>query len=159
LHFQTLTGTRFALVPYRGAAQALQDLVAGQIDLRFGAEASQTLPFLRAGTIKALAVMDTMRWPAAPDIPTIDEAGVPGLHLSYWQALWAPKATPPAVIARLNAAVVDVLADAAVRQHLAELGQDVPPREQQTPDALAAFHKAEIARWWPVIKAAGLKGD
>jgi tripartite-type tricarboxylate transporter receptor subunit TctC len=159
LHFQTLTGTRFQLVPYRGAAQALQDLVAGQIDLRFGAEASQTLPFLRAGTIKALAVMDATRWPAAPDIPTIDEVGVPGLHLSYWQALWAPKATPPDVIVRLNAAVVEALADAAVRQRLGELGQDVPPREQQTPEALAAFHKAEIARWWPVIKAAGLKGD
>lgn len=159
LHFQTLTGTRFQLVPYRGAAPALQDLVAGQIDLRFGAEASQTLPYLRAGTIKALAVMDRTRWPAAPDIPTIDEAGVPGLHLSYWQALWAPKATPPAILARLNGAVVDALADPALRQRLSELGQDVPAREQQTPDALAAFHKGEIARWWPIIKAAGLKGD
>jgi tripartite-type tricarboxylate transporter receptor subunit TctC len=159
LHFQTLTGTRFQLVPYRGAAPALQDLVAGQIDLRFGAEASQTLPYLRAGTIKALAVMDRTRWPAAPDIPTIDEAGVPGLHLSYWQALWAPKATPPAILARLNGAVVDALADPALRQRLSELGQDVPAREQQTPDALAAFHKAEIARWWPIIKAAGLKDD
>jgi tripartite-type tricarboxylate transporter receptor subunit TctC len=133
LHFQSLTGTRFQLIPYRGAAPALQDLVAGQIDLRFGAEASQTLPYLRAGTIKALAVMDKTRWPAAPDVPTIDEAGVPGLHLSYWQALWAPRATPPAIIARLNAAVVDTLADPAVRQRLTELGQDVPPRQQQTP--------------------------
>jgi tripartite-type tricarboxylate transporter receptor subunit TctC len=157
LHFQSLTGTRFQFVPYRGAAPALQDLIAGQIDLRFGAEGSQMLPYLRSGAAKALAIMGDTRWFAAPDIPTIDEAGVPGLHLSFWQAFWVPRATPKPVIDRLNAAVVAALADPAVRQRLVELGQQIPPREQQTPEALAAFHQAEIEKWWPIIQAAGIK--
>ncbi len=157
LHFQSLTGTRFQVVPYRGAAPALQDLVAGQIDLRFGAEASQMLPYLRSGAAKAFAIMGGTRWSAAPDIPTIDEAGVAGLHLSFWQAIWAPKATPKPVIDRLNAALVAALADPAVRQRLVELGQRIPSREEQTPEALAAFHQAEIEKWWPIIKAAGIK--
>jgi tripartite-type tricarboxylate transporter receptor subunit TctC len=157
LHFQSLTGTRFQFVPYRGAAPALQDLIAGQIDLRFGAEASQMLPYLRSGAAKAFAIMGGTRWLAAPDIPTIDEAGVPGLHLSFWQALWAPRATPKPVIGRLNAAVVAALADPAVRARLVELGQRIPSREEQTPAALAAFHQAEIEKWWPIIKAAGIK--
>ena len=157
LHFESLTGTRFQFVPYRGAAPALQDLIAGQIDLRFGAEGSQMLPYLRSGAAKAFAIMGGTRWFAAPDIPTIDEAGVPGLHLSFWQAFWAPRATPKAVIDRLNAAVVAALADPAVRARLVDLGQQIPSREQQTPEALAAFHKAEIEKWWPIIKAAGIK--
>jgi tripartite-type tricarboxylate transporter receptor subunit TctC len=157
LHFQSLTGTRFQFVPYRGAAPALQDLIAGQIDLRFGAEASQMLPHLRSGAAKAFAIMGGTRWFAAPDIPTIDEAGVPGLHLSFWQALWAPRATPKPVIGRLNAAVVAALADPAVRARLVELGQRIPSREEQTPAALAAFHQAEIEKWWPIIQAAGIK--
>jgi tripartite-type tricarboxylate transporter receptor subunit TctC len=157
LHFQNLTGTRFQFVPYRGAAPALQDLIAGQIDLRFGAEASQMLPYLRSGAAKAFAIMGGTRWFAAPDIPTIDEAGVPGLHLSFWQALWAPRATPKPVIGRLNAAVVAALADPAVRARLVELGQRIPSREEQTPAALAAFHQAEIEKWWPIIQAAGIK--
>src|SRR5262249_20175147 len=123
LYFQSLTGTQFQFVPYRGAAPALQDLVAGQIDLRFGAEASQTLPYLREGTLKALAVMGDTRWPAAPDIPTIDEAGVPGLHLSFWQGFWAPKGTPQDIVAKLNAVIVDAFNDPAVRQRLTGLGQ------------------------------------
>jgi len=159
LHFQSLTGTRFALVPYRGAAQALQDLVAGQIDLRFGAEASQTLPYLREGSIKALAVMGPARWPAAPDVPTIDEAGVAGLHLSYWQALWAPKATPREIVDKLNAAIRDAMRDPAIAKRLTDLGQEIPPSDRQSPEALAAFHKAEIDKWWPIIKAAGIKGE
>jgi len=157
LHFQSLTGTRFQFVPYRGAAPALQDLIAGQIDLRFGAEGSQMLPYLRSGAAKAFAIMGDARWSAAPDVPTIDEAGVPGLHLSFWQAFWAPKTTPKTVIDRLNAAVVAALADPAVRARLVDLGQQLPAREQQTPEALAAFHKAEIEKWWPIIKAAGIK--
>jgi tripartite-type tricarboxylate transporter receptor subunit TctC len=159
VHFQTLTGTRFQFVPYRGAAQALQDLVAGQIDLRFGAEASQTLPYLRAGTLKAFAVMGKARWSAMPDIPTMEEAGVPGLHLSYWQAFWVPRGTPREIVGRLNAAAVDALNESAVRQRLTDLGQEIPPREQLTTEALGIFHKAEIDKWWPVIKAAGIKGE
>ena len=159
LYFQTLTGTQFQFVPYRGAAPALQDLVAGQIDLRFGAEASQTLPYLREGTLKALAVMGETRWPVAPDIPTIDEAGVPGLHLSFWQGFWAPKGTPQDIVAKLNAVIVDALNDPAVRQRLTDLGQEIFPRAQQTPEALAAFHKAEIDKWWPIIRQAGIKGE
>ena len=121
-YFQQKTGTSFQLVPYRGGAPVMQDLVAGQIDM-FCAEASQTLPILRSGTIKAFAVMSKARWPAAPDVPTFDEVGVPGMYISFWNALWAPKGTPADAIARLNAAVVETLADHTVRQRLTELGQ------------------------------------
>jgi tripartite-type tricarboxylate transporter receptor subunit TctC len=159
LYFQKLTGTEFQFVPYRGAAPALSDLIAGQIDLRFGAEASQMLPYLRAGTVKAFAIMGRNRWFPAPDIPTIEEAGVAGLALSFWQAFWVPKGTPSDVVARLNAAVVAALADASVLQRLHDLGQEIPPREQQTPQALGAYHKAEIEKWWPIIKASGLKAE
>jgi len=159
LYFQSLTGTSFQIVPYRGAAPAMQDLIAGQIDLRFGAEASQTLPYLRDGTLKALAVMGETRWPAAPGIPTIDEAGLPGLHLPFWQAVWAPKGTPQEIVTRLNAIIVEALNEPAMRQRLTDLGQDVFPRAQQTPEALAAFHKAEIDKWWPIIRQAGIKGE
>jgi len=159
LYFQSLTGTSFQIVPYRGAAPAMQDLIAGQIDLRFGAEASQTLPYLRDGTLKALAVMGETRWPAVPEIPTIDEAGLPGLHLPFWQAVWAPKGTPQEIVTRLNAIIVEALNEPAMRQRLTDLGQDVFPRAQQTPEALAAFHKAEIDKWWPIIRQAGIKGE
>lgn len=157
IHFQKVTGTRVQLVPYRGGAPATQDLVSGQIDLRLGGEASVTLPYLRSGQIKIYAVMGNSRWPAAPDIPTIDEAGMSGLNMSLWFGLWAPKATPDAVIATLNAAVVETLADPAVRQRFDHLGMEIPARAQQTPEALAAYHKAEIEKWWPIIKAANIK--
>jgi len=146
-------------VPYRGAAPALTDLLAGQIDLRMGAEASQMLPYLKSGSVKPLAIMDKTRWAPAPDIPTIEEAGVPELALSFWQAFWAPKATPDAIVAKLNAAAVAALADTALRQRLDDLGQEIPPREQQTPQALGAFHRSEIDKWWPIIKAAGIKPE
>ncbi len=158
LYFQQKTGTSFQLVPYRGGAPVLQDLVAGQIDM-FCAEASQTLPFLRSGTIKAFAVMSKARWPAAPDVPTFDEVGVPGMYISFWNALWAPKGTPADAIARLNAAVVETLADHTVRQRLTELGHVIASREEQTPEGLAAFHKAEIEKWWPIIKTANIKPE
>ena len=158
VYLQNITGVRFQFVPYRGAGPAMQDLVAGQIDLMID-QAANSLPQVRAGTIKAYAVTDKTRLAAAPEIPTVDEAGVPGLHISIWHALWLPKGTPADIVGKLNAAVVDTLADAGVRQRLAELGQDIPTREQQTPQALFAHHKAEIEKWWPVIKAANIKGE
>jgi tripartite-type tricarboxylate transporter receptor subunit TctC len=154
--FQKQTGTRFQSVPYRGGAIAMQDLLAGQIDLIFDLAAS-AVPLARAGSIKALAVMAGSRLAAAPDIPTVDEAGLPGLHVSLWNALWAPKGTPKDIVAKLNTAVVESLADPTMRKRLTDLGQDIPPRDQQTPEALNAYHKAEIEKWWPIIKAANIK--
>jgi tripartite-type tricarboxylate transporter receptor subunit TctC len=156
MYFAQVTGTKFGFVPYRGGAPAMQDLIAGRIDFMFD-QAANALTQLRAGTIKAYAVMTDARWHLAPEIPTIDEAGVEGLHISYWHALWAPKAAPEDIIAKVNAAAVQALADPQVQQRFAGQGQDVWPREQQTPRALAAFYKSEIAKWWPIIKAEGLK--
>jgi tripartite-type tricarboxylate transporter receptor subunit TctC len=158
VYLQSKTGTRFQFVPYRGAGPAMQDLVAGQIDLMVD-QAANSLPQVRAGTIKAYAVTDKTRLAAAPDIPTVDEAGVPGLHISIWHAIWMPKRTPKPIIEKLNAAVVEALADSRVRQRLAELGQEIPAREQQTPEALYAYQKAEIEKWWPILKAANIKGE
>jgi tripartite-type tricarboxylate transporter receptor subunit TctC len=156
--FQKVTGTRFGFVPYRGLAPAMQDLLAGQVDLMIDVPTS-SLPQVRAGAIKAYAVTAKGRIAAAPDIPTVDEAGLPGFHASVWYALWAPKGTPKDVIAKLNAAVVDTLADPAVRQRLADIGQEIVAREQQTPEALGALQKAEIEKWWPILKAANIKGE
>jgi tripartite-type tricarboxylate transporter receptor subunit TctC len=158
VYFQNITGARFQFVPYRGAGPAMQDLVAGQVDLMID-QAANSLPQVRAGTIKAYAVTDKVRLAAAPDIPTVDEAGVPGLHIAIWHALWMPKGTPKDIIAKLNAAVVEALADAGTRQRLAQLGQEIPPREEQSPQALFAHHKAEIDKWWPIIKAANIKAE
>jgi tripartite-type tricarboxylate transporter receptor subunit TctC len=154
-YFKKNTGTEFTFVPYRGAAPMIQDLVAGQIDLTFTQVAS-ALAQIRAGQLKAYAVMAKTRWPALPDTPTLDEIGVPGLHASFWHGLWAPKGTPKDVIGKLNAAMVEAMADLAVRHRFAEVGQGLWPREQQTPEALAAQQKAEIAKWWPIVKAAGI---
>jgi tripartite-type tricarboxylate transporter receptor subunit TctC len=158
LLFQKESGTRFVLVPYRGGGPAMQDLVAGHIDMLL-IQAAVALPQVRAGAIKAHAVMAGSRFAAAPNIPTVDEMGLPGLHISGWFGLYAPKGTPRVVIDRLNAAVVDALADATVRSRLADVGQDIPPRENQTPEALGAFNKAEIDKWWPIIKSANIKGE
>jgi tripartite-type tricarboxylate transporter receptor subunit TctC len=153
--FQNLTGTRFQFVPYRGAGPVLQDLMAGQIDLMFD-QVSNSLPHVRGGKIKAYAVAAKARTASAPDVPTVDEAGLPDFHVSVWHALWVPRGTPKTVIAAVNAAVKDALADPAVRARLADLGQDVPALEQQMPEALRAFHKAEVERWWPIIRAANI---
>jgi tripartite-type tricarboxylate transporter receptor subunit TctC len=159
IFFQQRTGTRFQFVPYKGGSAAMQDLVAGHIDLRMGSEASQTLPFLKSHAIKAFAILGRHRWPAAPEIPTADEVGLPGFDFPFWNAMWMPKGTPDAVVARLNAAVRDALADDAVRRRLTALGMEIPPPDELTPQALRAFHKAEIDKWWPVIKSAGIKLD
>jgi tripartite-type tricarboxylate transporter receptor subunit TctC len=156
--FQNATGTRFQFVPYRGAAPAMQDLVAGQIDLMLD-QVSSSLPYVRGGTIKAYAVTARTRSTSAPEIPTVDEAGLPGFHISVWHALWVPRGTPKNVVGKLNAAVVSTLAHPAVRQRLADLGQEIPPREQQTPEALGAHQKAEIDKWWPIIKGANIKAE
>jgi tripartite-type tricarboxylate transporter receptor subunit TctC len=156
--FQKETGTRFQFVPYRGLAPALQDLLAGRTDLMFDLVAD-SLPQLRAGSIKAYAVTARHRLTAAPDIPTVDEVGLTGLYVSSWQALWAPKATPKIVIDKLNAAVVDALSDPAIRQRLVDLGQEIPPREQQTPEALGIRQTAELETWRPIIKAADIKAE
>src|SRR6266446_851335 len=156
--FQKETGTRFGSVPYRGAGAAINDLVAGHIDIMIDL-APNSLPHVRAGTIKAYAVMAKARLAAAPDIPTVDEAGLPGFYMSAWQALWVPKGTPNTAIAKLNAAIVEALADPTVRARLAEIGQDAFPRELQTPEALGEWHRAEIAKLWPVIKSAAIKAE
>jgi tripartite-type tricarboxylate transporter receptor subunit TctC len=159
IDFQSKTGTNFQFVPYRGGAPAIQDLLSGQIDLRFGTEASTALPYLRSNQLKAYAVLSDTRWSAAPDVPTIEEAGVPGVHISLWHGVWVPKNTPDDVIARLNTAVVAALADPAARERFAALGMTIPLPGQQTPEALGALHRAEIEKWWPIIKAAGVKAE
>jgi tripartite-type tricarboxylate transporter receptor subunit TctC len=159
LFFQKETGTRFKFVPYRGGlAPAMQDLVAGQIDFMIDNPAN-ALPQVRAGTIKAYAVTSKSRLAVAPDIPTVGEAGLPGLYALNWQATFLPKATPRDIVAKLNAAVAAALADATVQRRLADLGQDIFPRDQQTPEALAAFQSAEIEKWWPIVKAANIKAE
>ena len=156
--FQNMTGTRFAFVPYKGGAPAMQDLVAGQIDFVVDAPIT-VLPQLRAGTIKAYALAAKSRIASAPTVPTTDEAGLPGLHFSVWFAFFAPKGTPKPAIDRLNAASVEALADDGVRKRLAEFGLDIYPRQQQTPAAVSALQKTEIETWWPIIKAAKIKGE
>ena len=154
--FQSLTGTRFQLVPYRGAAPVMQDMLAGQLD--FGIESPSTvLPQVQAGTVKAYAVTAKRRLAAAPDVPTVDEAGLPGFYTASWYGTWVPKGTPKEIVGKLNAAIVSALADPAAQARFVSFGQEVVPREQQTPEALAAWHKAEIEKWWPIIKAAGIK--
>jgi tripartite-type tricarboxylate transporter receptor subunit TctC len=155
-YFQRASGTTFQFVPYRGAASAMQDLVGGHVDLMFD-QTPNALPQVRSGGVKAYAVTATSRLPSAPDIPTADEAGLPGFEISIWSAMWAPKGTPREVISKLNAAVVNALANPEVKRRLTDLGQDIPARDRQTPAALAAFQKAEIDKWWPIVKAMDLQ--
>jgi tripartite-type tricarboxylate transporter receptor subunit TctC len=158
LLLQNLIGARFQFVPYRGAAPAMQDLVAGQIDVTTN-HIFNALPQVREGKIKAYAVTSKARLNVAPEIPTVDEAGLPGFYVSVWRGVWAPKQTPKDVVAKLNAAVVETLADAAVRKRIVDMGEEIPARDQQTPEALGAFQKAEIEKWWPIITAANIKPD
>ncbi|UPK37696.1 tripartite tricarboxylate transporter substrate binding protein BugD [Bradyrhizobium sp. 186] len=156
--FKARTGTDFQFVPYRGAGPAMIDLVAGQIDIMFD-QASNSLPQYKNGAIKAFAVTSPTRLASAPDIPTVDEAGLSGLYISYWHGIWAPKNTPNDIVTKLNTAIVAALADPAVRQRFSELGQEIPPLVQQSPAALGAFQKAETEKWWPIVKAADIKSE
>jgi tripartite-type tricarboxylate transporter receptor subunit TctC len=158
LYFQNETGTRFEYVPYRGSAPALQDLLGGRIQFMVD-QASNSLPQIRGGKIRAHAVTAKTRIAAAPEIPTVDEAGLPGFYIAVWYGMWAPKGTPRDIVASLNGSIVTALADTTVRQRLGDLGQEIPPREQQTPEGLAAFQKSEIEKWWPIVKAAGIKPE
>lgn len=154
--FKAKSEIHLQLVPYRGGGvQTMQDLLGGQISLQF-TQASNALPHVRASQIKAYAVTSETRLNAAPDIPTFDEAGLPGLHVSLWHAIWVPRGTPKDVIAKINGAITHALADSATRQKLANIGQEIFPPDRQSPEALAAFHRSEIAKWWPIIKAEGI---
>jgi tripartite-type tricarboxylate transporter receptor subunit TctC len=158
LYLQSRIGAHLQFVPYRGSAPALQDAIAGHIDL-FIDQASSSLPQVRAGGVKAYAVTAKSRLSSAPEIPTVDEAGLPGLYLSVWHGLWAPKGTPKEIVTKLTVAVQAALADKATRERLADLGQEIPAIEEQTPEGLAAVQKAEIEKWWPIVRAADIKAE
>lgn len=153
--FQQQTGTRFQLIPYRGGGPAMQDVVAGQIDLAI-AGASIATSLAQSGAIKAYAVASPKRLTSAPNIPTADEAGVPGFYMTVWHGLWAPKGTPKAIIAKLSEAAQQAMDNPQARERFASLGQDVPPKDQRDSAALAAFHKSEIEKWWPIVKSANI---
>jgi tripartite-type tricarboxylate transporter receptor subunit TctC len=158
VYFQSVTGTRLNFVPYRGTGPAMQDLVAGQIDMIVD-QTSNSINQVRAGSIKAYVVSDEKRLAGAPDVPTAAEAGLPAFQVAVWNGFWLPKGTPKDVTAKLSAAVIEALADTTVRKRLADLGLDIPPPAQQTPEALGKYHKAEIEKWWPIIKAANIKPE
>jgi tripartite-type tricarboxylate transporter receptor subunit TctC len=156
LSLEAVTGNKFQFVPFRGSAPALQNVLAGQLDLIID-QASGALSMARSGGVRTYAVTSKDRLASAPDIPTVDEAGLPGFHVSIWQAMWAPKGTPKDIIAKVNAAVREALADPAVQKKLADIGQELPTAEQQTPQGFGAYHKAETEKWTPIIKAANIK--
>jgi tripartite-type tricarboxylate transporter receptor subunit TctC len=158
LYFENVTGIKLQYVPYRGTAPALNDLIAGQIDVIVD-QTSNSINQVRAGNIRAYAVTADKRLEQAPDVPTTDEAGLPGFHMTLWSGLWVPKDTPKDIVAKLNASAVDALNDPAVRRQLENLGLQMPPADQLSPEALGSWQKAEIAKWWPMIKAANVKVD
>jgi tripartite-type tricarboxylate transporter receptor subunit TctC len=158
VYFQNAIGAKLQFIPYKGSGPAMQDLVGGQIDMMVD-QMSNSLPQVRGGKIKVYAITAKARSAAAPEIPTVDEAGLPGFHISIWYGTWVPRGTPREAVARLNGAIASALADPTVRQRLADLGLEIVPPDQQTPEALGAYHRAEIEKWWPIIKTAGIKID
>ena len=156
IYFQNITGTRFQFVPHKSVQTAIKALTTGELDLLFD-QASHSLSYLRAGTIKVFAVTSKARTVSAPDVPTTDEGGLPGFHSANWYGLWAPKGTPKEIVVRVNRAVVEALTDPDLAKQLSAQGLDMPPPDQRTPEALAAFHRAEIEKWWPILQAAGIK--
>ncbi len=158
VYFQKLTGGAAQIVHYRGGAPASADIMAGHVDVFFD-QAANALPQIRSSRVRAYAVTQSTRLSVAPDVPTVDEAGMPGYYMAVWHGLWVPRGTPSPVVARLNSAMVDAAADDRVRKRLMEIGQEILPKDKQTPEALGAHHKAEIEKWWPIIKSAGIKAD
>ena len=158
LYFENVSGVKLQYVPYRGTGPAMNDLVAGQIDMIVD-QTSNSIGQVRAGNIRAYAITDSKRVESASDIPTVDEAGLPGFHMTLWSGLWVPKGTPKDVVAKLNTATMEALNDPAVRKQLENLGLQMPPKDKLTPEALGAWQKAEIEKWWPMIKAANVKVD
>jgi tripartite-type tricarboxylate transporter receptor subunit TctC len=158
LYFEQAAGVKLQFVPYRGTAPALNDLVAGQIDIIVD-QTSNSINQVRAGTIRAYAITQQTRLTQAPEVPTVDEAGLPGFHMTLWSGLWVPKGTPKEIVARLNAAAEEALNDSAIQKQLENLGLQMPAGDKSTPEALGTWQKAEIAKWWPLIKAAGVKAD
>ena len=158
VYFLNRIGVKMEFVPYRGGAPAMQALLSGEFDL-YMTQISGALAHVRAGKLRAYLVTAKTRQAIAPEIPTTDEAGLPGLYTAIWHGIWAPKGMPREIIVKLNAAVVESLTDDTLRKRFADLGQEIPPREEQTPQALAAHHKAEIEKWWPLMRAAGIKAE
>jgi tripartite-type tricarboxylate transporter receptor subunit TctC len=158
LSLQTVTGNKFQFVPFRGSAPALQQVLGGQLDIIID-QASAALSVAKSGGVRAYAVTAKQRLASAPEIPTVDEAGLPGFHVSIWQGVWAPKGTPKEIIAKLSAAIAGALADPTVQKRLADIGQELPSKEQMTPEGFGAFHKAEMEKWTPIVKAANIKPE
>ena len=158
VYFLNRIGVKMEFVPYRGGAPAMQALLSGEFDL-YMTQISGAVAHVRAGKLRAYLVTSKTRQAIAPEIPTTDEAGLPGLYTAIWHGIWGPKGLPREIIMKLNAAIVESLTDDALRKRFADLGQEIPPREEQTPQALAAHHKAEIEKWWPLMRAAGIKAE
>jgi len=158
IHFQNITETRFQFVFYRSGAPAYQDVMAGHVDLMC-AEASATVPLVRDRKMKAYGVMSKARWSAAPEVPTMEEVGVPGLYIPWWQGLWAPRGTSKEIIIKLNRAAVDALADSRATRLFSDIGLEIPSPELLTPEGVRAFQQLEVEKWWPIIRAAGIKPE
>jgi tripartite-type tricarboxylate transporter receptor subunit TctC len=155
---QNVTGAKFQLVPYRGAALVMQDMVAGTIQMSMF-PVTVSLPQVKAGHARSYAITSPKRSAAAPEIPSVDEAGLPNFHISLWWGFWMPKGTPKDIVAKVNAAVVETLADPAVQKRVADQGLDMPAPDQRTSEALAAYQKAEIDKWWPIIRSANIRAQ